>query len=258
LVGAQRDDFRDALRVDRRRLEGVRDQLVALAKLAEMDASTRDLDRELKSIPARIEEMRADVQTLETLLAQERRQLDEAKKLETLQADELRQRGDALTRARVKVGKATNMREADAAEREVDSVRQLMRDREAELERIRGTIEAKSASLAAREKTFEEAKAAFAEDEKQARARLEELNAEKSKVLAGREELAERSGKTLMKRYDRLRTQKEVAVAIIETNTCSGCRMAFPAQLYIEMQKAESFLDCPMCRRIVIHKVLLE
>ncbi len=236
----------------------MRDQLVALAKLAEMDASTRDLDRELKSIPARMDELRSDVQTLETLLSQERRQLEEARKLESLQSEELRQRNDALSRARAKVGKATNMKEADAAEREVDSVRTIMRERETELERIRATIDAKATSLAAREKTFEDAKAAFAEDEKQARARMDELNAERAKVLEGREVLVERAGKVLMKRYDRLRTQKEVAVAVIDTNTCTGCRMAFPAQLYIEMQKAETFLDCPMCRRIVIHRSLIE
>lgn len=236
----------------------MRDQLVALAKLATMDASTRELDRELKSIPVRIDEMRSAVQTLETLLAQERRALEEAQKLEALQTEELRQRTDALSRARAKVARATNMREADAAEREVDSVRLLMREREAELERIRGTIEAKTASLAAREKSFEEAKLAFAEDERQARARTEELNGERSKVLAGREELVERAGKALMKRYDRIRTQRDTAVAIIDSDTCTGCRVAFPAQLYIEMQKAETLIDCPMCRRIVIHKVLID
>ncbi len=235
----------------------MRDQLVALAKLAEMDASTRDLDKELKSIPARIEEMRGDVQTLETLLAQERRQLDEARRLEALQAEDLQKRSDALSRARAKVGKATNMKEADAAEREVDSVRTLMRDREAELERIRSTIEAKAASLTAREKSFEEAKAAFAEDEQRSRARIEELNAERAKVLVGRDELVARVGTAFMKRYDRLRTQKEVAVVVVDTDTCTGCRMAFPAQLYIEMQRAEVFHDCPMCRRIVIHRSIL-
>ncbi|MBC7172334.1 MAG: hypothetical protein H5U40_07915 [Polyangiaceae bacterium] len=87
---------------------------------------------------------------------------------------------------------------------------------------------------------------------------MEELNRERAVVLAGRDEIVARVGKTLMKRYDRIRTQKEVAVAIIDTNNCTGCRVAFPAQLYIEMQKAEEFMDCPMCRRIVIHRSLLE
>jgi predicted nucleic acid-binding Zn-ribbon protein len=230
---------------------------VALAKLAAMDASTRDLDRELAAIPARIEELRSDVQTLEALLAQERQQLEEARRLEGRQQDDLRERTDGLARARSKVGRATNMKEADAAEREVDSVRQLIREREAELERIKATIDLKAASLAAKEKDFEEARALFIDEERQAKERLELLNVEKGRVLGGREDLVRQAGPTLMKRYDRIRTQREVAVAIIETNTCSGCRMAFPAQYYIELQRSDQMMDCPQCRRIVIHKSLL-
>jgi predicted nucleic acid-binding Zn-ribbon protein len=236
---------------------GVRDQLVALAKLAAMDASTRDLDKELSAIPARIEELRSDVQTLEALLAQERQQLEEARTLEGRQQDDLRERTDGLARARSKVGRATNMREADAAEREVDSVRQLIRAREEELERIKSTIELKSASLAAKEKDFEEARALFIEEERNAKARLETLNAERNGVLEGRDEFAKQAGPALMKRYDRLRTKKVAAVAIIDSNTCTGCRMAFPAQYYIELQRTEEVMDCPQCRRIVIHTALL-
>jgi hypothetical protein len=33
--------------------------------------------------------------------------------------------------------------------------------------------------------------------------------------------------------------------------------MAFPAQYYIELQRSEELMDCPQCRRIVIHKSLL-
>jgi predicted nucleic acid-binding Zn-ribbon protein len=236
---------------------GVRDQLVALAKLAAMDASTRDLDKELTAIPARIDALRADVQTLETLLAQERQQLEEARRLEARQEEDLRERADALARARSKVGRSTNMKEADAAEREVDSVRHLIRDREAELERIKATIAQKAGSLAAKEKDFEEARALFIEEERQAKERLEALNAERDGVLHGRDEIVKRVGPALMKRYDRIRTQRDTAVAVIETNTCSGCRMAFPAQYYIELQRSEELMDCPQCRRIVIHKRLL-
>jgi predicted nucleic acid-binding Zn-ribbon protein len=230
---------------------------VALAKLAAMDASTRDLDRELSAIPARIEALRSDVQTLEALLAQEREQLEEARRLEVRQREDLRERTDGLARARSKVGRATNMREADAAEREVDSIRQLIRDREAELERVTLTIETKAASLATKEKEFEEARALFIDEERQAKERLAAIHAERDGVLHGRDELVVKVGSALMKRYDRIRTQREVAVAIIETNTCSGCRMAFPAQYYIELQRSDEMMDCPQCRRIVIHKSLL-
>ena len=61
----------------------MREELVALAKLAEMDDSARDIEAELKQIPQHLEELRASVQTLESMLAQEREQLTAARTLKT-------------------------------------------------------------------------------------------------------------------------------------------------------------------------------
>ena len=60
-------------------------ELRALIRLAEIDDSARTLDDELKAIPARIEDMRADVQKLETLLANERNQLADAESVKRSQ-----------------------------------------------------------------------------------------------------------------------------------------------------------------------------
>ncbi|MBW2378843.1 MAG: hypothetical protein JRG70_04705, partial [Deltaproteobacteria bacterium] len=55
-----------------------------------MDDSARDIDAELKQIPQSLEELRENVQTLETMLAQERQQLEEAEQLKVQQSTELK------------------------------------------------------------------------------------------------------------------------------------------------------------------------
>jgi predicted nucleic acid-binding Zn-ribbon protein len=59
----------------------MRDQLRALARLSEIDASAGDIDQELKDIPARIADMRADVEKLEAMLQRERQELEDAERL---------------------------------------------------------------------------------------------------------------------------------------------------------------------------------
>ena len=54
---------------------GVREQLVALAKLGRIDASTQDVDRELQEIPKEVNSLRESVSLLEGLLAKERNDL---------------------------------------------------------------------------------------------------------------------------------------------------------------------------------------
>lgn len=236
----------------------MREELVALAKLAEMDDSARDIDAELKQIPERLEELRNGVQTLETMLAQERQQLAEAEQLKAQQSTELKERGEGMQRARKKVAQATNIREANAAEREIEANRRAIKEREDELGRIAQAIEAKTASLAEREKDFEEAKGVLKSDEESSNARVAELEEQRAKLLDGREGLVAKVPKSIVKRYERLKAGIPNVVIIIDGGNCTACRMALPPQLTIELQRAQELHQCPHCRRIIIHKSLVD
>ena len=236
----------------------MREELLALAKLAEMDDSARDIDAELKQIPQSLEELRDNVQTLETMLAQERQQLAEAEELKVQQSTELKERNEGLQRARKKVAQASSIREADAAEREVDANRRAMKEREDELGRIGQAIEAKTASLAEREKDFEEAKGVLQSTEESSKARMTELEEQRAQMLDGREGLVAKVPKAIVKRYDRLKTGITNVVIIIKDGTCPGCRMALPPQLNIELQRGDELHQCPHCRRMIIHTTVLD
>ena len=77
-------------------------------------------------------------------------------------------------------------------------------------------------------------------------------------MLDGRDDLVARLPKTIVKRYERLRTGIPNAVIIIKDGTCTACRMALPPQLTIELQRANELHQCPHCRRIIIHKSIIE
>jgi len=236
----------------------LREELVALAKLAEMDDSARDIDAELKQIPQRLEELRHSVQMLETMLSQERQQLTEAEGLKAQQSAELKERGEGLQRARKKIAQSSSIREADAAEREVEANRRAIKEREDEIGRIAQAIEAKKASLVEREKDFEDTKSSLQADQETSKARVAELEEQRSQLLHGRDELAAKVSKAIVKRYERLKTGIPNAVVIITNGNCPACRMALPAQLTIDLRRADELHQCPHCRRIIIHKSVLE
>lgn len=236
----------------------MREELLALAKLAEMDGSARDIEAELKRIPAQLEELRNSVQMLESLLAQEREQLAQAEALKLEQSTELKERNEGLQRARKKVAQAQNSREANAAEREVEANRRSMKEREDEIKRIADTIEAKTASLSERENDFEEAKTLLQTQEASSKTRVAELEEQRAGLLNGRDELVAKVPKMVVKRYERLRTSIPNVVLILADGNCTGCRMALPPQLYIELQRGQELHQCPHCQRIIIHKNVVE
>jgi predicted nucleic acid-binding Zn-ribbon protein len=235
----------------------VREKLVALAKLAEMDLTAREYDLELRAIPERLDGLRSDVSKLEALLAEERRRLNEAETLRSRADGDLAERNDALARTKAKMAKARNAKEADAAQREADTNRQAIKDREAEVARIAASLQEKRAALTERERQFEEARAALAEEEKTAAVRVEELRAIRAKTLVGREDFVALVPPAVLKRYERVAGAKGYGVVVIDTETCVGCRITLPAQMYIEIQRSNDFIDCPACKRIIIHRSAL-
>lgn len=236
----------------------MREELVALSKLAAMDAAAVKFDQELRDTPLRLESMAADVSVLESLLARERAQLEEAEELRRRLAEALQDRIDGLSRARTKLAQAQNAKESDAGQREVDSFRRSIRDKEGELASTDEALSAKRSALEEREAQFAEAREILSGEETASSARLVELKAQREAVTQGRDDLLKVIAASTLKRYERLRTKYMDAVVVVDDGTCPGCRMALPAQLFINMQRGEQLTDCPQCRRIVVYRALVE
>lgn len=235
----------------------MRDELVALAQLAKMDASARDLDRELREIPARIESMADDAKMLETMLGREREMVADFRELRTRQADAVQTRVDGMARARTKLSQAQNAKEADAAQREIESIRRALKEREAKLSELDGGLGTKEGALTKRETEFAEAQSMLDAERAASDQRIAELKAKRDEVLAGRAAVVAKINGRTVKRYERLRTKFDDALVVVDDGNCKGCRMALPAQLFIEMQRGEGVTDCPQCRRLVIYSGML-
>lgn len=232
----------------------MREQLRALVKLSEIDAQARGIDARLSGIPAELEERRAAVRALESLVERQRGAIVEAERLLANQDTEIIQRNDGLSKAKAKSAKARTMREAEAAERELDAIRKTIKDGEVEKERLREKITQIRTSLTEPEQTLEEQKTELAAAEAAAESKLVELRAERDVAVAGREEWAKKIDKPTLRTYDRLRTKLVPAVCEVVGETCTGCRMKFPPQRFIQLQKGNDIMQCQMCNRFVYHR----
>ena len=229
----------------------VREQLVALAKLGRIDASTQELDQELKAIPKEVDELRESVGLLEGLLARERSQLAEAEQLNAQHDALLKESADAIARSKAKSAKARNAREAEAVERELESIRRSLKDREAEAQKLVTAIEQVRASLSQHEAEFSGLKEMLATKESEAQARLSTLESQRSEALRGRDEVAAAVPPDILGRYDALRKRRTTGVAEMKDGICMGCRMAVRPMQSIVIQREEGVERCAHCQRFL-------
>lgn len=229
----------------------VREQLVALAKLGRIDSSTFELDRELREIPKEVDQLRESVALLEGLLAKERNELQQAQQLGEQQGETLREANDALSRAKQKAAKAKNAREAEAVERELDTNRRSIKDREAERDKLTAAIAQVSSSLAQHESEFSGLKEMLATKSAEAEARIAELEAKRKEALHGRDDLAALIPRDIVSRYDAIRGRRLTGVAEVRDGICQGCRMAVRPMQYIVIQREEGVERCANCQRFL-------
>ncbi|MBW2463773.1 MAG: hypothetical protein JRH11_19130, partial [Deltaproteobacteria bacterium] len=169
----------------------MREQLRALVKLAEIDHSASDLDRELKELPASVAEMKADLDRLDGLLAAERAEVKEAQQLQDAHGETIASSNTALSKAKAKGAKSRNAREVEMAEREMETVRRTIRDREEEQIKLQEAIDNKLKSLSDREGKLAEFRTMYDAESAAADVRVAELNIERAKATEGRDDVAE-------------------------------------------------------------------
>ncbi len=232
----------------------MQEKLRALVRLAEIDASARGIDEQLEGIPKELEERRTAVRALEALVGGQKAQMAEAEKLLEQHDQDIRSRTDLLARSKAKSAKARTMREAEAAERELEAIRRSIRDAEAEKERLSGVIEQTRGVLAEPLAELEQQKAALEEAERGSEERLGVLRAQREEAVQGREKFVVDIPKVVYRRYERIRPKIHPAVAPIVDATCTGCRMRVPPQLSNQIQAADDFYQCPHCQRFLYFK----
>lgn len=227
----------------------IREQLVALAKLGRIDASTQELDRELREIPREVQRLKESVALLEGLLGRERQELEEAQRLRDQQDAAVRETADAVARAKAKGAKAKTAREVEAVDRELEVLRRTQKERETERERLVAAIAQVSNSLSQHESEFASLRELLAQKDAEAQARVSELEQKRAQALSGRDELAALVPKDVLSRYELLRQRRGSGVAEVKDGICQGCRMSVRPMQYIVIQREEGIERCAQCQR---------
>jgi uncharacterized protein len=228
------------------------EQLAALAKIADIDAEALKAETELREIPARMDSLRDDVKKLGELLAAERQEIADADRLLAQQEEELNNQNQSLAKSKAKGARARNLRETDAVERELETIRRLMKERETERETLREAIGKRRSSVEKHERDFAELEKYASDEQAKADVRVAELTQARDRILAGRAELVPKVPADVFKRYDMIRSKRQgLGVAAIDSGSCSGCFVVLAPQQVIAVQRAEEFVQCPRCVRFL-------
>ncbi|MEO8876682.1 MAG: C4-type zinc ribbon domain-containing protein [Polyangiaceae bacterium] len=229
----------------------IEDQIQTLEELAAVDA-------ELKILDDQIALERGTLSTLKGSLK------EHAEKLATDQAHSTKldkSRGDLLNEARTmmqqldhsreKLNRSRNERESNAAQRELEELRKLVRDREDEIGKLTTEIDAARLGIEATEGTVKNISDELGGKEGDITASLRKVEKERGERAGVREAISKKLPPVIYRRYELIRSKRGTGIAQTTDGTCKACNMSLPPQLFHRLRRDPVIEQCPSCNRLI-------
>jgi predicted nucleic acid-binding Zn-ribbon protein len=231
------------------------EQLSLLIRLQEIDTRIHSLTEQKNRLP----ELLA---SLDRQRAESKEELDKAK--EALQAAQRNKRdrdkdleagAQKVEKLRARTSEIKNNKEYQALLKEIETAEQENKTIEDDILFLMEKSDAAAAAITAAEKKAAEDAAAIAAEQKEHEEAVEKIEEELRAFEQQRKETALRVEPSVLAQYRKLLASKAgSAIAEARSESCSGCYMSIPPQVFVNVKKNESIITCPHCGRILYYK----
>ncbi|HEX9297424.1 MAG TPA: C4-type zinc ribbon domain-containing protein [Polyangiaceae bacterium] len=232
----------------------LRDQITSLEALAAVDAELRRLEDQLAEERATLANLKSELRKLDEKLIIDRTSLSEMDKTRSELMTEVRQMTAQIERSREKLSRSRNERESNAAQRELEELRKLQRDREDEISKLASLSDAARKTIEDTEAQQKKIADELGGRESDISKKLAEAMQERDAKLVERGKVAATVQPMTLRRYEQVRKRKGNAIAKTIDGTCLSCHMRLPPMLFQKLMRGDAFEQCPSCARILYYE----
>jgi predicted nucleic acid-binding Zn-ribbon protein len=229
----------------------IKAQIEALENLSSLDAEIAALEEELGVEREALGKKKTELDGLEAKMAASQASMTEMERVRNELVQEARQMSVQMERSREKLGRCRTEREVNAAQREIEELRKLYRDREQEVEKIQALVAQGRAEIEETSARRNDVAGQLGQNEGAVASKLRELETAAAGKYGQRDALVKGVQPTLYRRYEMIRKKRGSAIAHITEGICSGCHMRISPMAFQQLMRGDEFQQCPSCNRII-------
>ncbi len=231
------------------------EQLYLLIQLQEIDGKIRLLAERKRHLPeamAEIEHKRAELKAdLETV----KEGLNNAQKSKRDRDKDLEVGVQKVEKLKARTSEIKTNKEYQALLKEIETVEQENKAIEDDILALMEKVDGAAAAIAEAEKRAREQEETLQAEKKEQEAEFAKIEETLKNVEDERQNAVLKIQPTIFSQYQSLLVSKGgIAMAEARGESCSGCYMSIPPQVFVNVKKNESVITCPHCGRILYYK----
>jgi predicted nucleic acid-binding Zn-ribbon protein len=231
------------------------EQLSLLIQLQEIDAKIRLQVTQKNRFPETLEILERRRVSISENLGKAQEELLAAQKTKRDRDKDLETETQKVEKLKARSSEIKNNKEYQALLKEIEAAEQENKAIEDDILGLMEKIDAAAAQITAAEQRAKEETAEIQIELKQQEAAFAKLEEELKAIEEERQKSISRISKQVLTQYQKLLgTKAGIAVAEARGESCSGCYMSIPPQVYVNVKKNESIITCPNCGRILYFK----
>jgi predicted nucleic acid-binding Zn-ribbon protein len=230
-----------------------------LRKQLELLWEIQNIDLELKSIREERDRYPQEIKKLDEKQKIEKEKIQKEKeKIESLEKTRRQKEGhlnleqEKIKRTEGRMFEVKTNKEYKALLSEIDAIKEANNRMEEEVLQVLEEIDELKKDLSKREKEAGVTVEKIETERKKLQEKMVHDDQAWNEQMERREVLIQQIDPKLFKLYNTLREKRqEMGVVSVKNETCQGCFVNVPPQMFIEVQKNNTLIRCPNCNRIL-------
>jgi uncharacterized protein len=230
----------------------LKEQLELLWELQKIDLTLQEIEKERKRYPREIKRLDERQGIEKDRVKQEKEKIELLEKERRQKEGHLSLEQEKVKRAEGKMFEVKTNKEYQALLKEIEMVKESNSREEEEILRLMDEADELKKDLAKREKEISATLGKIDGEKKVIETGIHESEALWNKEMARRESLSKQLDSSLYRLYNTLKEKRQgIGMVTVKRETCQGCFVNVPPQMYIEVQKNIALVRCPNCNRIL-------
>jgi hypothetical protein len=231
----------------------IRQQISMLVQLQDVELKIQQIEQELGKAPGRAALLDAQLNEFVSAVESGKANLQElTKRIRTLESD-LQLNQGRVVKSQEKLRSVKTNKEYQSGLKEIDDLAAIASRIEDEILAGMEQVEAATAAIREHQARYDAQAGLIRAEKERVLAEADQARRELEGVKADAAALAAQIPAEALSLYRRVRAKKPNGIAIcpVAGETCHGCHVNIPPQMYNDLQRVDRLKNCPNCERII-------